>query len=109
VKILLDECFPLDFRHSFPEHDVHTVQWAGFKGKKNGELVRAADDAGYDALLTIDKNLPHQQSLVDLRLSIIIVAAPTNQLEDLLPLANQIVEALETLKRGAVIRVPESE
>ena len=38
VKILLDECFPLDFRHSFPEHDVHTVQWAGFKGKKN-EIV----------------------------------------------------------------------
>lgn len=42
-------------------------------------------------------------------MSIIIVAAPTNQLEDLLPLANQIVEALETLERGAVIRVPESE
>jgi hypothetical protein len=78
VKILLDECLPLDFRHSFPEHDVHTFRWAGFKGKKN-------------------------------EMSIIIVAAPTNQLEDLLPLANQIVEALETLKRGAVIRVPESE
>jgi predicted nuclease of predicted toxin-antitoxin system len=47
VKILLDECLPLDLRHSFPGHDAHTVQWAGFKGKKNGELLRAAQDAGW--------------------------------------------------------------
>jgi hypothetical protein len=38
MKVLLDECLPLDFRLSFPGHDVHTAQWAGLKGKKNGEL-----------------------------------------------------------------------
>jgi hypothetical protein len=43
MKILLDECLPVDFRHSFPTHDVHTVQWAGLKGKKNGDLLRAAE------------------------------------------------------------------
>jgi predicted nuclease of predicted toxin-antitoxin system len=32
MKVLLDECLPLDFRHSFPNHDVHTAQWAGLKG-----------------------------------------------------------------------------
>ena len=42
MKILLDECLPVDFRHSFPRHDAHTVQWAGLKGKKNGELFEAA-------------------------------------------------------------------
>jgi predicted nuclease of predicted toxin-antitoxin system len=36
MKILLDECLPLDFRHSFPTHDAHTTQWAGLKSKKNG-------------------------------------------------------------------------
>jgi predicted nuclease of predicted toxin-antitoxin system len=40
MKILLDECLPLDFRHSFPGHEVHTAEWAGFKGKKNGDLLR---------------------------------------------------------------------
>jgi predicted nuclease of predicted toxin-antitoxin system len=25
MKILLDECLPLDFRHSFPTHDAHTA------------------------------------------------------------------------------------
>jgi hypothetical protein len=43
MKILLDECLPLDFRHSFPNHDAHTTQWAGLKSKKNGELLLAAE------------------------------------------------------------------
>lgn len=51
MKILLDECLPLDLRHSFPNHDVHTAQWAGWKGKTNGELLMLAEDAGYDVLL----------------------------------------------------------
>ncbi len=106
MKILLDECLPLDFRHSFPQHEVHTVQWAGLKGRKNGELLRAAEDARYDVLVTVDRNLPHQQNLADLKLSIVIVTAPTNQLEDLQPLANQISKVLEVIERGQVVRVP---
>jgi hypothetical protein len=59
VKVLLDECLPLDFRHSFHHHDAHTAEWAGLKGKKNGELLRAAEEAGYDVLLTVDHGIPH--------------------------------------------------
>ena len=55
MKILLDECLPVDFRNSLPTHDAHTVQWAGLKGKKNGELLRAAEVAGDDVLLTVDQ------------------------------------------------------
>jgi uncharacterized protein (DUF433 family) len=55
LRILLDECLPLDLRHSFPGHIVHTAQWAGLRGKKNGELLRAAESAGYDVLLTVDQ------------------------------------------------------
>jgi predicted nuclease of predicted toxin-antitoxin system len=100
VKILLDECLPLGFRHSFAQHEAHTAQWAGLKGKKNGELLRAAEDASYDVLVTTDKNLPHQQNLAGLKLSIVILNAPTNQLEDLVPLLNQILEALGTIESG---------
>ena len=41
MKIMLDECLALDFRHSFPGHEAHTVQWAGLKGKENVELLQA--------------------------------------------------------------------
>ena len=57
MKILLDECLPVDFRHSFPGHEAHTVEWAGLKGKSNGELLKAAEAAGYDVLLTIDQGI----------------------------------------------------
>ena len=90
MKILLDECLPLDFRRSFPGHDAHTVEWAGFKGKKNSELIQAAELAGYDVLLTVDQGVRHQQNLVGRRLSIIVVLSSTNQIEDLLPLADAI-------------------
>ncbi len=31
MKILLDECLPVDFRHLLPGHEVHSAEWAGFK------------------------------------------------------------------------------
>jgi hypothetical protein len=58
MKILLDECLPLDFRLSFPQHDAHSAEWAGFKGMKNGELLKSAEAAAYDVLLTVDQALP---------------------------------------------------
>ncbi len=109
MKVLLDECLPLDYRHCFSLHEAHTTQWAGLKGKTNGDLLRAAENAGYDVLVTVDKSLPHQQNLSDMKLSVVIVTAATNQLEDLLPLVNQILEALKTIAPGQVVRVPRSD
>src|SRR5579864_4725407 len=106
MKILLDECLPLDFRHSFLAHDAHTAQWAGLKSKKNGELLRAAEDAGYHVLLTVDQGIPHQQSSVGRRPSIVLVRSRTNQIEDLLPLVDGILRALETIQPGQTVVVP---
>jgi predicted nuclease of predicted toxin-antitoxin system len=106
MKILLDECLPIDFRHSFPTHDAHTVQWAGLKGRKNGELLRAAEVAGYDVLLTVDQGIPRQRPSAGRRLSIILFRSRTNQIEDLLPLVDAIIVALETIQPGQTVAVP---
>ena len=63
MKVLLDECLPLGFRHHLKGHAVHTAQWAGFKGKKNGELLIVGEAAGYQVLLTVDQGIPHQTVL----------------------------------------------
>lgn len=76
MKVLLDECLPIAFRHSFPDHEVHSAEWAGFKGMKNGKLLRAAEEAGYDVLLTTDQGIPHQQSSADRRISVLVCAPP---------------------------------
>jgi predicted nuclease of predicted toxin-antitoxin system len=105
VRILLDECLPVDFRHSFPEHDAHTVEWAGLKGKKNGELLRLAEGAGYDVLLTVDRAISHEQQIAG-RLSIILIRSRTNQIEDLLPLVDSILRALKGVKPGQTVTAP---
>jgi predicted nuclease of predicted toxin-antitoxin system len=105
MKILLDECLPLDFRHSFPGHDAHSVEWAGLKGKKNGELLRDAELAGYEVLLTVDQGIPYQQNLAGRKLSIIPIRSRTNQLEDLLPLLEAILMALETMPPGRIVPI----
>jgi predicted nuclease of predicted toxin-antitoxin system len=107
VKILLDECLPVDFRHSFPNHQAHTVEWAGLQGKTNGELLLAAAFADYDVLLTVDQGLPHQRASTDRKLSIIVMRSRSNQMEDLLPLVSDILEALETIQRGQIVEISE--
>jgi len=105
MKILLDECLPLDFRHSFSEHETHTTEWAGLKSKKNGDLLRAAEAAGYEVLLTVDQGLAYQQNLTGKRLSIVSIRAKTNQLEDLLPFVGAIQEAMKTIGAGETVRI----
>ena len=106
MKILLDECLPVDFRHSFPDHEAHSVEWAGLKGQKNGELLQAAEGGGYQVLLTIDQGIPHQQTMVGRRLSIILIRSRTNQMEDLLPLAPAIIKVLEFIQPGQSVVIP---
>jgi predicted nuclease of predicted toxin-antitoxin system len=106
MKILLDECLPLDFRRSFP--GAQTAQWAGLKGKKNGELL-AAEAAGYDVLLTVDQGIPSEHNLAGRKLSVVLIRSRTNQLEDLLELREAILQALRTVQPGQVAVVPPSE
>jgi len=97
---------PLDFRHSLRGHDVHTVQWAGFKSRKNGELLLAAEMAGYDVFLTVDQGIRHQQNSASRKLSIVVVRSATNQIEDLLPLADAILSMLAVIKPGQILLIP---
>ena len=106
MKILLDECLPLDFRHSFPSHEAHTAQWAGLKSKKNGELLLAAEMAGYEVLLTVDQGIPNQHHSASRKLSIILVRSRTNQIEDLLPFVDAILNALKMITPGQIAAIP---
>ena len=106
MKILLDECLPLDFRHSFPPHDAHTAEWAGLKGKKNGELLLAAETDGYEVLLTVDQGIPHQRPSGSRKLSVILVRPQTSQIEDLLPFVDAILNALKAITPGQIVSIP---
>ena len=106
MKILLDECLPLDLRHHLPGHEVHTAQWAGFKSLKNGQLLFEAERAGYDLFLTVDQGIPDQQNLAGRKISVLIIRARTNQIEDLLPVSSAILTVLQKIQPGEIVFAP---
>ena len=106
MRILLDECLPVDFRRHLPGHEVHTAEWAGFKSLKNGQLLQEAESAGYEVFLTVDQGVPHQQNLVQRKISILVIRARTNQLEDLLAVVGAILAALGEIQPGQVAFAP---
>ena len=67
MKILLDENMPHQLRAHLPDLDVTTAVYAGFGGFKNGELLKAAEDAGYAVLLTGDLSIEYQAGGPSLR------------------------------------------
>jgi predicted nuclease of predicted toxin-antitoxin system len=102
MKVLLDECLPIDFRRHLSAHEVHTAEWAGFKSPKNGQLLQQAERAGYEVLLTVDQGVPNQHSLVERKISVLVIRARTNQMEDLLPVVEAILAALGEIQPGQV-------
>ena len=80
----------------------------GFKGQKNGELLRAAELAGYDVFLTVDQGIPRELPAIR-KLSIILIRSRTNQLENLVTLADEIQTALNHIMPGNIVFVPSRE
>ena len=101
MKVLLDECLPKKLKREVEADEVSTVPEAGWASKQNGELLRLAE-ANFDVLLTNDQNLEHQQNLKKFDLAIIVLIAPTNDIEDLKPLMPAVNKALKTIKAGEI-------
>ena len=102
MKILLDECLPLDFRRYLPGHEVHTAEWAGLKGLKNGQLLRDVERAGYAVFLTTDQGVPYQQNLAGRKIAVLVIRSRTNQIEDLLLIVGAILVELEKIQPGQI-------
>jgi len=76
----------------------------GWAGIKNGALLRLADGQ-FDALLTVDQGIEYQQNLSGLRISVVIMMAASNDVDDLHPLLPGVEEALADLRLGEIMQV----
>src|SRR5262249_8441408 len=107
MKLLLDECMPWRLKREFIGHEVFTVEDAGFKGLKNGQLLEAAS-GHFDVLVTVDKSIPDQQKLSSFKIALLILHAKTNRYEDFQPLIPQALIALQTIQLGEVVSIESS-
>lgn len=107
MRLLLDESVPTQLRSLFVGHDVSTVRHMGWSSKSNGELLALARDE-FDAFITLDRNLEHQQNITERDIPIIVLIARRSRIDYLEPLVPWVLEALQTLKRGQVIHIEAS-
>ena len=73
MKILFDQGTPRPLRHSLAEHSVGTASERGWSDLGNGNLLQAAEDEGYDLLITTDQNIRYQQDLANRNIAILVL------------------------------------
>ena len=76
MKILFDHGTPAPLRHYLPEHSVDRSAERGWELLENGELIRKAEEDGYDLIVTTDQSIRYQQNLTDVRLAIVVLLSP---------------------------------
>lgn len=106
MRILFDQGTPVGIRQVLVEHEVKTAFEQGWSTLSNGDLLRAADDEGFDVFLTVDTNLAYQQNLQGRRLAIIVLSR--NKWKSIEPLLSKIGNLVDHAKRGSftVVEIP---
>jgi predicted nuclease of predicted toxin-antitoxin system len=103
MRVLLDECCPKPLKNALTGAEVFTVEMAGIKGVKNGELVKHADN-NFDVLITADKNLRYQQQLANHKVA--IIELPFNSWKRVQSIVPQIQNALTNIRPGQYVEIP---
>jgi uncharacterized protein DUF5615 len=101
VLVLLDESLPRPLAREFRLHEVETVHGRGWAGLNNGKLLTQAA-ADFDVFVTADQNLRYQQNLRGFDIAVVVLVAPSNRLEALLPLMAEAEAACSETRPGEV-------
>jgi hypothetical protein len=98
---LLDACVPRQLARELRGHEVRSVVEMGWGDLDDGPLLDAVA-SHCDALVTVDKSLPKQQSLSRRPFAVVVLRARRNRLTDLVPLVPRLLEALPEMEPGEV-------
>ena len=76
MLILFDHSTPAPLRTYLKEHAVTEARDRGWDRLSNGDLLDAAEAAGFEVLVTADKNIRYQQNLTGRRIAIVELGTP---------------------------------
>ena len=105
MRLLLDENLPKRLKQDFLADEVFTVREKSWNGIKNGELLKLLLENNFDALLTFDKNLQHQQNFQKYTITVFVMSAKMNTYEELTNLTPIVENYLnkDSLPVGAIV------
>jgi len=98
-RALLDEGVPIGVRWLVVGFLVDSAAELGWAGLANGDLIEAAEQAGYDVMITADQNISYQQNMTGRRLALIVLM--TNHWDTIRDNAEGILPAAEAAMPGS--------
>jgi hypothetical protein len=108
MRVLFDQATPLPIRSYLAGHSVRTAAQQGWATLRNGDLLMVAEGAGFDILLTTDKNIRYQQNLAARKIAIVVLGQ--QQWPQLRLHVQRIIEAIQAAKPGsyAEVEIPQA-
>ena len=102
-----DQGTALPIRPFLKEHTVQTTSERGWGTLENGESLKAAETAGFDVLVTPDKNIRYQQNLKARTIALVVLGNP--QWPVLRLHVEGVVAAVDAAKPGSYteVEIPE--
>jgi hypothetical protein len=103
MRVLFDQGTPAPLKALLIKHNVATLADLGWSELQNGELLRQAEEAGFEAFVTTDQNLKYQQNLPGRKLAIaVLMAASWPRVKRN---GASVVTAIDSLHAGAYIEI----
>jgi hypothetical protein len=76
MRILFDHSAPAPLIRFLEGHDITTAKRAGWERLVDGQLLDAAEQAGFEVLLTSDKRISSQQNLSGRAIALVVLGNP---------------------------------
>jgi predicted nuclease of predicted toxin-antitoxin system len=105
VKILLDHNLDWRLSQHLPGHQVKTASEMNWKELVNGLLLKEAETAGFEILLTGDTNINYQQNITGRSISVVVLRAYNNRRKTHIEMMTDVMLVLETVKPGQIVEV----
>ena len=103
MLILFDNGTPAPLRHALKAHIVVEAIERGWDRLVNGELIAAAEAAGFEVLLTTDKNMRYQQNLTSRKIAFVVLG--NQQWPTLQRYIDRVVAAVNAAMPGSYTEV----
>lgn len=103
MRILFDHGTPRGLARSLEGHTVREAKAEGWDTFSNGELLRAAEEAGFEVLVTTDQDFPHQQRLAGRKIAVVVLNKANWRL--IRPAVPKILAAVLAAKPGTYAEV----
>jgi hypothetical protein len=105
LRVLIDQCLPRQLAAEITGHEATTVRAQRWLGLRNGVLLRAAVEAGFQVFVTNDSSIEFQQNVKKIGIGVIAIVGVRNRIQDLRPLIPELLESLAVIVPGQVITI----